>query len=296
MGAVRVTERTRDGRFAQGVSGNPRGRPRGSLNKRTLLERALREGEDETVARVVIDAAIGGDVVRAQFLVGRLQPVRRGARIPFALPDDPTDLQAVYTEVLKLLAAGEISGEEACPIGRFLALQEAVPLYFPPYPPAEEADDEAPTDPDEEAAEEMPEQEAENVQDGAASAPASACAAAELADIAAAPSAEIDRAPPPSPSPACGGGQGGGTPPTDIEHGASPHPDLPPLSRKQACADATGEAELRRKHAGEGKPPAKRQRPRRTSSFAATVSGGRGCSAGASSSSIATRSGGAARS
>jgi hypothetical protein len=65
MSSVR-TGRTPEGRFAPGVSGNLAGRPRGSLNRRTLLERAMRPGEDITCARVLWDAATAGDAVSAR--------------------------------------------------------------------------------------------------------------------------------------------------------------------------------------------------------------------------------------
>jgi hypothetical protein len=64
-----IIERTEEGKFLPGVSGNPNGRPKGSRNKITLMklmaEEAVREGNAEKMLEVckkVIEQAIDGNI------------------------------------------------------------------------------------------------------------------------------------------------------------------------------------------------------------------------------------------
>ena len=63
--------------WKKGQSGNPRGRPKGSRNKATLLAIAAMEGELTDVVKVVIDAAKGGDMAAARLVVDKLIPTTR---------------------------------------------------------------------------------------------------------------------------------------------------------------------------------------------------------------------------
>jgi len=71
-------------RFRKGISGNPKGRPRGSLNKRTLLSRALKEKivitengirkrvtKHEAVYKQLVNKSVAGDL-RAMVEIIRL--------------------------------------------------------------------------------------------------------------------------------------------------------------------------------------------------------------------------------
>jgi hypothetical protein len=69
-----TSERDANGRFVPGQSGNPLGKKPGTRNRATVLREALRDGEDESVARVVIDKALAGNAVMARFVIGLLMP------------------------------------------------------------------------------------------------------------------------------------------------------------------------------------------------------------------------------
>jgi hypothetical protein len=107
------------GRFQPGRSGNPRGRPPGSLNRATRLRAWLDDGEERTNARVVIDRALGGDHVAARHLMDRLDPKPRTRPLPLVLGDD-IEIDSTYEAAFHLMATGEIAPDEAIAVGRFL--------------------------------------------------------------------------------------------------------------------------------------------------------------------------------
>jgi hypothetical protein len=114
--------RDSSGRFVPGVSGNPAGKKPGTRNRKTVLMEALRDGEDITVARVVIDKALAGDAVAARFCFGLLSPKPRGRPIALDLPEDARagDVVAAFDATLAAMACGDITPDEALIITRVL--------------------------------------------------------------------------------------------------------------------------------------------------------------------------------
>jgi len=91
-----------------GQSGNPSGRPKGSKNRKTLLIEEF-EKDGSAIARVVIDAALAGDMQAANLVLQRLSPPlrARSEKVQFELtPDAPLTTQA--QEVLSAVAAGDV--------------------------------------------------------------------------------------------------------------------------------------------------------------------------------------------
>jgi hypothetical protein len=116
-------ERDAQGRFRRGCSGNPAGKKTDTRNRATILKEALRDGEDATIARVVIDKALAGDAVAARFLLERLEPKPRGRAIHLEIPagESPAgEVVATFNAALRAMAAGEITPDEAVAVARFL--------------------------------------------------------------------------------------------------------------------------------------------------------------------------------
>jgi hypothetical protein len=109
------------GRFVAGQSGNPAGKLPGTRNRKTVMLAALRDGEGEAAARVVIEKALAGDVVSARFVVALISPRPRGRTIHLELPeDDDCNVVTAYNLTLRALCEGEITPDEAVTISRFL--------------------------------------------------------------------------------------------------------------------------------------------------------------------------------
>jgi hypothetical protein len=110
-----ITERTPEGRFAPGQSGNPAGRPLGSRNRATVAAEAMLEGQAEEVARRIVSHAIGGNPVAMRLCLDRLAPRRRGRPVSLDLPRLTTLADAV--DAAAAIVAGVGAGELTPPEG-----------------------------------------------------------------------------------------------------------------------------------------------------------------------------------
>src|SRR5260221_13504264 len=72
--------------FQKAESGNPAGRPRGSLNRTTVLMQSLLEANAEAIARKAIDLATGGDLTAIRICFDRLVTARKHEPIALELP------------------------------------------------------------------------------------------------------------------------------------------------------------------------------------------------------------------
>ncbi len=91
-----------------GQSGNPKGRPVGSRNRKNVIaEEFAKDGS--AVARVVMDAALAGDMQAANMVLQRLSPPlrARAEKVTFQLtPDAPLSEQAA--QILQAVSDGQI--------------------------------------------------------------------------------------------------------------------------------------------------------------------------------------------
>ncbi|HUA51195.1 MAG TPA: DUF5681 domain-containing protein [Candidatus Sulfotelmatobacter sp.] len=116
MGAA---SRDARGRFEPGHSGNPAGKQPGTLNRATVLARALAAGDAERIAQSIVERALAGDMVAARFVLARIDPRPRGRAVELDLPAD-APLAERFDAVLAELAAGRITPDEALTLARFL--------------------------------------------------------------------------------------------------------------------------------------------------------------------------------
>jgi len=96
-------------RWVKGQSGNPKGRPPGRTDARTKITRALLD-DAPAVARVVIDAALEGDLQAASLVLARCAPALRPEGYPVQFPFDPSaPIPQQIEAVLAAMAGGAVS-------------------------------------------------------------------------------------------------------------------------------------------------------------------------------------------
>lgn len=115
--------RTPSGRFAPGHSGNPAGRPKGARNRATLAAEAILAENAEGLAERLVADGLGGDGQALRFLVGRCLPAATGRPITLDVaPGREGDLLHVHGLIVRAMADGEITPQEALAASRVLAL------------------------------------------------------------------------------------------------------------------------------------------------------------------------------
>jgi uncharacterized protein DUF5681 len=102
-------------RFQPGQSGNPAGRPPGSLNKKTLAVDAELQEQAAEAAKLLIERAKNGDLAAMRMCLDRFAPTGRNRPVAIELPviKTPEDAELALTVVTDELAAGELSIAEA---------------------------------------------------------------------------------------------------------------------------------------------------------------------------------------
>jgi len=115
-------QRGRGRPFAKGQSGNPVGRPRGSLNRKTLAARELLDGESEALTRKAIEMAHAGDAGTMRLCLERIMAPRRNPEVSFDLPPirGGGDAARAMAAVMAAVAQGRITPSEGGELGRLL--------------------------------------------------------------------------------------------------------------------------------------------------------------------------------
>ena len=114
--------KNRDHLFKSGQSGNPNGRPMGSLNKVTLAAQTLLDGEAKALTRTCIKKALEGDMMALRVCMDRILPARKGRPITVALPEVSTieGIVEALGVVTSAAAAGEITPNDAATLAGVL--------------------------------------------------------------------------------------------------------------------------------------------------------------------------------
>jgi hypothetical protein len=127
MSTTAAVNRTAEGRFAPGISGNPKGRPRGSRSFSSVIEEAMRDGEAEALIRIAIALALGGDKPLVRFFAQRIWPAMRGRLIDLGLPEGTEyDPRSYIAALLRGVGDGRLTPEEAALLGRVVKLGEGL--------------------------------------------------------------------------------------------------------------------------------------------------------------------------
>lgn len=116
--------------FPPGKSGNPSGRPKGAYSKATRVVQCLLAEQAEDVARVVLEAAKGGDLTAAKLVLDKLVPPAKDSPVsePVELPElTPEGLPKAVALVVQSVAAGRLlPGEGQALIGMLEGLRKSL--------------------------------------------------------------------------------------------------------------------------------------------------------------------------
>ena len=106
--------------FQKGQSGNPSGRPRGTLNRATVLAQELLAARVESIAGKLIELAEGGDMRAIRVCMDRLAPVIKHQPIAVELPpiEKPADSVEAAASIAAAVAAGELTATEAAELAK----------------------------------------------------------------------------------------------------------------------------------------------------------------------------------
>jgi hypothetical protein len=108
--------------FQKGQSGNPAGRPRGALNRATVLAQTLLSERAESIAGKVIELAERGDMTALRVCMDRLVPVIKHQPIAVELPriEKPADSVEAAASIAAAVAAGELTATEAAELAKLV--------------------------------------------------------------------------------------------------------------------------------------------------------------------------------
>ncbi|MBB1492967.1 hypothetical protein H5395_15880 [Paracoccus sp. MC1854] len=106
--------RNKDGRFAKGAPG----RPKGAVNRTTRIAQSLLDGEAEGLTRRAIELALGGDPTALKLCLDRVVPAPKGRHVDFPVPalETPADAVAAAGAVVQAVSRGDLTPGEGAQV------------------------------------------------------------------------------------------------------------------------------------------------------------------------------------
>ena len=114
-----TVKRSRGRPFAKGRSGNPGGRPRGSINRSTRAAQLLLDGEATALSRKAVELALAGDPTALRLCLDRTVAPRRDRSVELALPpiNSAADILGAIKAVADAVGRGGITpGRGVCAV------------------------------------------------------------------------------------------------------------------------------------------------------------------------------------
>ncbi|WP_059360038.1 DUF5681 domain-containing protein [Parachlamydia acanthamoebae] len=126
------TDKKQKIRYQKGQSGNPKGRPKGSRNRASLMAEHLFIADVESICKAVIEKAKAGDMYAAKIILDRLLPPKKDGSVNIQLPEIATshDVLKAIQCVTQAIANGNITPSEGEVLARILNIHAtAIELY-----------------------------------------------------------------------------------------------------------------------------------------------------------------------
>jgi hypothetical protein len=112
-------ERTPEGRFVKGQSGNPAGRAAGCRNRATRIAESLLDDDVEALTRKAVALALDGDASAMRLCFDRIIAPRRARPVQLDLPPivEAADITAAMAAITAAVAEGAITPAEGAEVG-----------------------------------------------------------------------------------------------------------------------------------------------------------------------------------